>query len=108
MMHAGRGCQVIFGGDTWDGARNGRTSLVCGRGSSADGAACNYDMDLVEYFERQRQRCERELKYAGASGLQLFERTPQGEQDITEQHVQQLREAREEYQRMIEYLKARN
>lgn len=64
-------------------------------------------MDLIEYFERQKQRCERELRYADTPGFQLFERTPQGEQDITEQHIQQLREARDEYQRMIEYLKAR-
>ncbi len=44
-------------------------------------------MDLIEYFERQKQRCER---------------------DITEQHIQQLREARNEYQRMTEFLKARD
>ncbi|MBV8342001.1 MAG: hypothetical protein JO173_06425 [Gammaproteobacteria bacterium] len=65
-------------------------------------------MDLIEYFERQRKRCERELKYAEAAGFQLCERTAQGEQDITQEHIQQLREAREEYQRMIEYLKARD
>jgi hypothetical protein len=65
-------------------------------------------MDLIEYFERQKQRCERELRYAAAPGFQLFERTPQGEHDITVQHIQQLREARDEYQRMIEYLKARD
>jgi hypothetical protein len=64
-------------------------------------------MDLIEYFERQKQRCERELTYTQAAGFQLFERTPQGEQDITEQHIRQLREARDEYQRMIDYLKAR-
>jgi len=64
-------------------------------------------MDLIEYFERQKQRCERELRYSEAPGFQLFERTPQGEQDITGQHIQELREAREEYQRMIDYLKAR-
>jgi hypothetical protein len=64
-------------------------------------------MDLVEYFERQKRRCERELKYSEAPGFQLFERTPQGQQDITEQHIQQLREARDEYQRTIDYLKAR-
>jgi hypothetical protein len=63
-------------------------------------------MDLVEYFERQKQRCERELGYSEAPGFQLFERTPQGEQDITQQHIDQLREARDEYQRMIDYLKA--
>jgi hypothetical protein len=63
-------------------------------------------MDLVEYFERQKQRCERELKYSEAPGFQLFEKTPHGEQEITQQHIQQLREARDEYQRMIEYLKA--
>jgi hypothetical protein len=65
-------------------------------------------MDLIEYFERQKQRCERELKYAGAAGFQLVERTPQGEQDITEQHIQQLLQARDDYQRMIEFLKARD
>ena len=64
-------------------------------------------MDLIEYFERQKRRCERELRYADTEGFQLFERTPQGEQDITQQHIQQLREARDEYERMIEYLKAR-
>jgi len=26
-------------------------------------------MDLIEYFERQRKRCERELKYAEAAGF---------------------------------------
>ena len=40
-------------------------------------------MDLIEYFERQRKRCERELKYAEAAGFQLCEQTAQGEQDIT-------------------------
>jgi len=63
-------------------------------------------MDLIEYFERQKLRCERELEYTQAADFQLFERTPQGEQDVTQQHIQQLREARDEYQRMIEYLKA--
>jgi len=66
-------------------------------------------MDLIEYFERQKRRCERELGYADTPGFQLFERTPQGgEQDITQQHIQQLREARDEYQRMIEFLKAQD
>ena len=65
-------------------------------------------MDLIEYFERQRKRCERELQYAEAAGFQLCEQTARGEQDITHEHVQQLRDAREEYQRMIEYLKARD
>jgi hypothetical protein len=62
-------------------------------------------MNLVEYFERQKQRCERELRYSEAPGFQLFETTPQGEQNVTEQHIQQLREARDTYQQMIEYLK---
>jgi cob(I)alamin adenosyltransferase len=65
-------------------------------------------MDLIEYFERQSERCERELKYDEAAGFQLCEQTAQGEQDITQEHIQQLRQAREEYQRMIEYLKARD
>jgi len=64
-------------------------------------------MDLIEYFERQKQRCERELRYCEAPGFQLFERTPHGQQDITELHIRELREARDEYERMIEYLKQR-
>ena len=64
-------------------------------------------MDLIEYFERQRQRCERELKYAEVPGFQLFEKSEQGERDITLEHIQQLREARDDYQRMIDHLKNR-
>jgi hypothetical protein len=62
-------------------------------------------MNLIDYFERQKQRCERELKYAAESGFQLFEKTVQGERDITAQHVKELREARDEYQRIIEDLR---
>lgn len=65
-------------------------------------------MDLIEYFERQKKRCERELKYADAPGFQLVEKTPQGDQNVTEQHIEELREARNEYERMIEYLKTRD
>ena len=65
-------------------------------------------MDLIEYFERQRKRCERELKYAEAAGSQLCEKTAQGEQDITQEHIRQLCESRDEYKRMIEYLKTRD
>ena len=64
-------------------------------------------MDLTEYFERQKERCERELKYAEAPGFQLFERTAQGARDITQEHTQQLRESRDEYQRVIDSLKNR-
>jgi hypothetical protein len=62
-------------------------------------------MNLIDYFERQKQRCERELKYAEESGFQLFEKTVQGEHDITAQHIRELREARDEYQRIIEDLR---
>jgi hypothetical protein len=64
-------------------------------------------MDLIEYFERQKQRCERELKYAEAADFRLIEGTAQGEKDITEEHVNQLRSAREDYQRIIDELKNR-
>ena len=64
-------------------------------------------MDLIEYFERQKQRCERELKYAEAAGFQLFEKTSEGEKDITGEHVKQLRTARDDYQRMIDHLRNR-
>jgi cob(I)alamin adenosyltransferase len=62
-------------------------------------------MDLIEYFERQKQRCERELKYAEATDFRLCEKTAQGDKDITEEHIKQLREARDEYQRMLDQLK---
>ena len=64
-------------------------------------------MNLIEYFERQKQRCDRELKYAEAAGFQLFEKTAQGQKDITHEHINQLREARDDYQRMIDELKNR-
>jgi hypothetical protein len=64
-------------------------------------------MDLIEYFERQKHRCERELKYAEAAGFQIYEKTARGEQDITQEHIRQLCESRDEYQRMIDYLKSR-
>jgi hypothetical protein len=64
-------------------------------------------MDLIEYFERQKQRCERELKYAEAADFRLLEKTAQGERDITDEHIKQLRDAREDYQRMIDQLKNR-
>ena len=64
-------------------------------------------MDLVEYFERQKQRCERELKYAEAAGFQLFENTAKGQKDVTAEHINQLRAARDDYQRMIDQLKNR-
>jgi hypothetical protein len=62
-------------------------------------------MDLTEYFERQKERCERELKYAEAPDFQLFEKTAQGARDISQEHIQQLRESRDEYQRIIDSLK---
>ena len=40
--------------------------------------------------------------------LTPYEQTAKGEQDITQEHIQQLREARDDYQRMIEYLKTRD
>lgn len=64
-------------------------------------------MDLIEYFERQKQRCDRELKYAEAADFRLIERIGQGEKDTTEEHIKQLRCAREDYQRIIDELKNR-
>lgn len=64
-------------------------------------------MDLIEYFERQKQRCDRELKYAEAADFRLIERIGQGEKDTTEEHIKQLRSAREDYQRIIDELKNR-
>jgi hypothetical protein len=64
-------------------------------------------MDLIGYFERQKQRCERELKYAEAADFKLFEKTAEGEKDITQEHIRQLREARDDYRRMIDELQGR-
>lgn len=64
-------------------------------------------MNLIEYFERQKQRCERELRYAQAADFRLAERTVHGEKDITQEHIQQLRAARDDYQRLIDDLKSR-
>jgi len=65
-------------------------------------------MDLIEYFERQKQRCERELTYTEAPSFQLIAKTAQDDQDVTLQHIQQLRDARDDYQRMTEHLKAQD
>lgn len=65
-------------------------------------------MDLIEYFERQKRRCERELKYAEATDFRLIEKTGQSEKDITEEHIKQLHDAREDYQRIIDELKNRS
>lgn len=64
-------------------------------------------MDLIEYFERQKQRCERELRYAEAADFRLIEGTGPGEKDTTEEHIRDLRSAREDYQRIIDELKNR-
>jgi hypothetical protein len=64
-------------------------------------------MDLTEYFERQKERCERELKYAEAADFKVWEKTATGARDITQEHIQQLRESRDEYQRVIDSLKNR-
>lgn len=63
-------------------------------------------MDLIEYFERQKQRCERELKYAEVADFRLMEQTGQVSKDITEDHIKQLRDARDDYQRIIDGLKS--
>lgn len=62
-------------------------------------------VDLIEYFGRQKERCERELKYAEAAGFRLTERTGKGERDITKEHISELRAARDDYQRIIDELK---
>ena len=64
-------------------------------------------MNLIEYFERQKERCERELKYAEAADFRLTERAGRGEKDITDEHIKQLRDARDDYQRIIDELKNR-
>jgi hypothetical protein len=73
------------------------------------GPACRVHecvVDLIEYFERQKLRCERELAYAEAPDFRLTERTGRSEKDITEEHIKQLRDARDDYQRIIDELKS--
>lgn len=53
----------------------------------------------VQYFERQAERCQRELEEFDAAGLKVFELTDRGERDTTEEHRQWLITARDEYRR---------
>ena len=45
--------------------------------------------------------------YAAAADFRLTEGSGQGEKDVTEEHIKQLRDARDDYQRIIDELKNR-
>jgi hypothetical protein len=66
-------------------------------------------MGIIEHFERRKRWCESELRIAETTpGFQLFRRAAHGgEIDLTEKHKQDLRDARDEYQRAIDHLKAK-
>ena len=64
--------------------------------------------ELLEYFERRKQQIEEEIQHSETPGFRLIEITPQGERDITEQHRERLRKARDGYQQAIDSLPAAN
>lgn len=59
-------------------------------------------MTTSDHFEREALRCQRELEYFDASGLQLFQLTDQGEVEITQQYRNDLIAARDDCQRVAE------
>jgi hypothetical protein len=63
-------------------------------------------MNIVEHFERRKQWCEEELRLAETTpSFRLFRRTHGGgEIDLTEKHKEDLRDARDAYQRAIDLL----
>lgn len=74
----------------------------------AQGPRSAEGMSLIEYFEKRKQQCEADLRYAETQpGFRLFQVTAGGGQvDKTEEHKRHLRDAHDEYQRAIDYLKA--
>jgi hypothetical protein len=63
-------------------------------------------MNIVEHFERRKQWCEEELRLAETTpSFRLFRRTHGGgEIDLTEKRKEDLRDARDAYQRAIDLL----
>ena len=63
-------------------------------------------MNSIEHFERRKRWCEEELRVAEATPtFRLFRRTHGGgEIDLTEKHKEDLRDARDAYQRAIDLL----
>jgi hypothetical protein len=65
-------------------------------------------MDLSKYFERRKREDEEAIQFAKTkSGFRLWQKTIDGEKDITADHIKSLEQSREEYQRAIDYLKSK-
>jgi hypothetical protein len=63
-------------------------------------------MDMMQRFVRRKQWCEEQLRLAETNpNFRLLRRTHGGGRiDLTETHKKDMREARDEYQRAIDYL----
>jgi hypothetical protein len=59
---------------------------------------------LVEYFAGKKREAEEELRQFERGGTRLLQVTGRQQLDITEQHVQQLREHCKEYQGVLDSL----
>jgi hypothetical protein len=72
-------------------------------------ASLNRSMEMMQWFERRKQWCEEQLRLAETDpNFRLLRRTHGGGQiDLTETHKKDLRDARDEYQRVIDRLKAK-
>jgi hypothetical protein len=59
----------------------------------------------MQRFVRRKEWCETQLRLAEDPNFRLLRRTHGGRQiDLTERHKNDLRDARDEYQRAIDYL----
>lgn len=62
-------------------------------------------MDLLRYFERRKRESDEAIIFAKTTpGFRLWQKTLDGEKDITAEHIESLERARDEYQKAIDYL----
>jgi len=61
--------------------------------------------DLITHYKKQVREYEEYLKFAETRGFRLMQITQSGETDVTEQHRQSLRDARDDYMKAIEYFR---
>jgi hypothetical protein len=84
-----------------------RSSAVGWKTSGSQVGVCA--MNMMQRLERRKQWCEEQLRLAETDPkFRLFRSAYGGGQiDLTEKHKKDLREARDEYQRAIDYLKSK-
>ena len=59
-------------------------------------------MTMREYTQARLAAAERDLEYAtSTAGFRLWERTKDGERDVTAEHVELLRRVVDEYRRVL-------